>query len=183
MNRAAPLSALSLIAALACEATPPDVDNQPSQFADAGGSTYADLVVSYTEGGEQVSCTDNVAPLCETQTGVCADHPVFGAPDNRSITLVGPASLEVGFLCHPILDRAPGSELGSDFVVRATIDQGSGGVVSVSEDGSSYLVLDFLSRDDQAYDLAIREIEYARFVRIAVDAGSTVTVDAIEAFA
>jgi hypothetical protein len=173
--------ALCCVASLNCTAQPPDVEPQPSKLTDAGGSAFVDLVLSYTESGNPVTCTDSIAPVCQTQTGDCSDHPVLGAPDSQSFSLVGPGQIEVGFLCQPIVDRAPNSELSPDFRVWATIESGTGAIVSVSEDGSNYVVLDNLIRNDQTFDLANRGLEYARFLRIAVEAGATLQIDSIEA--
>ncbi len=174
-------AALCCVACLGCTAQPPDVGPQPSKLADAGEPGFVDLVISYTENGNPVTCTDSIAPLCQTQSGACSNHPVLGAPDNQRFTLVGPGQIEVGFLCQPIVDRAPNSDLSPDFRIVSTIESGSGGIVSVSEDGSTYLVLDNLIRDDQSFDLSNRGLEYARFVRIAVEAGTSLSIDAIEA--
>ncbi len=172
--------ALFCVASLSCTAQPPDVEPQPNTFADAGGPGFVDLVLSYTEGGIPVTCTNSIAPVCQTQVGMCSNHPVLGAPDDQSFSLVGPGQLEVGFLCKPIVDRAPTSELTPDFRVWATIESGIGAIISVSEDGSEYIVLDDMIRDDQTFDLSNRGLEYARFVRVAVPAGATLQIDSIE---
>ncbi len=171
----------SVLSWAGCTAQPPDVEPQPSKLADAGSSAFADLIVSYTEAGNPITCTDSLAPVCQTQTGVCSNHPVLGAADNQSFSLVGPGQIEVGFLCQPIVDRAPNSELSPDFRILGTIDSGSGAIVSVSENGSDYFVLDNWTRDDQSFDLSNRGLEYARFVRVAAELGASVSIDAIEA--
>ncbi len=180
-NKAARWAALWCVATLSCTAQPPDVEPQPSRLADAGASTFVDLVVSYTEDGNPVTCTDSLAPVCQTQSGICSNHPLLGPPDEQSFSLVGPGQIEVGFLCQPIIDRAPDSDLSPDFRIVGSIESGSGGIVSVSEDGSTYIVLDNLIRDNQAFDLANRGLQFARFVRVAVEAGASIRIDAIEA--
>ncbi len=168
-------------AIVACTAQPPDVEPRPSAIADAGASAFVDLVVSYTQDGVPVTCTDELAPICQAPSGACSNHEALGPPDGRSIVLPNAAQLEVGFLCQPIVDRAPNSDLSPDFVVWGTVDSGSGAVVSVSEDGSEFIVLDHLLSDNQSFDLANRGLEYARFVRIVTESGSQVSIDAIEA--
>ena len=172
--------ALFCVASLNCTAQEPNVGPQPNPFADAGGPGFVDLVLSYTEGGNPVTCTDSIAPVCQTQVGICSNHPVLGAPDDQRFSLVGPGQIEVGFLCQPIVDRAPNSELTPDFRVWATIESGIGAIVSVSGDGTEYVVLDDMIRDDQTFDLSNRGLEYARFVRLAVPAGVTLQIDSIE---
>lgn len=161
-------------------AQPPDVGPQPSQLADAGGPAYVDVVISFTQDGVPVTCTETVAPICQEPSGPCANHAVLGAPDGQTFPLQGAAQLEVGFLCNPIVDRAPNSELSPDFKVWGTIDSGTGGVVSVSEDGSNYIVLDNFIRDDQSFDLSNRGLDYVRFVRISSESGASLRIDAIE---
>lgn len=155
------------------------MEPQPSEIADAGASTYVDQVITYTQDGVPVTCTEELAPVCQAPTG-CPDHEVLGAPDGRTLTLDNGAQLEVGFLCDPIVDRAPNSDFSPDFIIWATIEQGPGAIVSVSEDGTDYVILDNLISDDQRFDLGIRGYEYARFVQIVAEPGTTVLVDAIE---
>jgi hypothetical protein len=162
-----------------CEATPPEVDPIPSSNADAGVPSYVDFVVSYTEAGSPVTCSESVGNLCTVQTGSCANHAVLGAPDGRSFDLEGGGQLEVGFLCQPIVDRAPNSNLSPDFRVVGTLS-GGGGILSVSVDGSAYTVLDTIVRDNQEFDLANEGLEFVRFVRIASESGATLSIDAIE---
>ena len=171
---------LAVLWSVACTAHSPDVEPQPSKLVDAGAPAFVDLVVSYTEEGSPITCTDSIAPVCQTQTGVCSNHPVLGEADNQSFSLVGPGQIEVGFLCQPIVDRAPNSELSPDFRIWGMIDSGSGAIVSVSENGSDYFVLDNWTRDNQAFDLSNRGLEYARFVRVAAGPGASVSMDAIE---
>jgi hypothetical protein len=114
------------------------------------------------------------------QTGACADHPVLGPPDGRSFVLEGNGQIELGFLCQPIVDRASNSNLTADFRLVGTLDAGSGAVLSVSEDGSDYVVLDTVVSDNQEFDLANEGLELVRFVRIATASGTTLSIDAIE---
>lgn len=168
------------IALGACDATPPEVDPIPVGNADASTPGYVDLIVSYTEGGSPVTCSESVGALCSVQTGPCADHAVLGAPDGTSFSLESNGQLEVGFLCQPIVDRSVGSDLTPDFRLVGTLDGGSGAVLSVSEDGSSYTVLDTIVRDNQEFDLANEGLELVRFVRIANQSSTALSIDAIE---
>ncbi|MCP4448413.1 MAG: hypothetical protein GY811_24185 [Myxococcales bacterium] len=172
---------LCALATLACTAQSPYVEPQPSRFPDAGGPAYVDLVVSYSQDGVPVTCTDSLAPVCQAQEGACGDHAVLGAPDGQSFSMQGASQLEVGFLCQPIVDRAPNSDLSPDFVIWGNVESGSGAVVSVSEDGSNFVVLDSFVSDDQSFDLSSGDLEYVRFVRIASQSGAALSIDAIEA--
>lgn len=164
----------------ACEAAPPDVAPIPSGSADAGIQGFVDLVVSYDNAGNPVTCTEEVAGLCRVQTGVCADHAVLGAPDGRSFDLEGGSQIELGFLCQPIVDRAPSSNLSSDFRVVGTFAGIGNAVVSVSEDGSTYIVLNTFLSDNQEFDLAIERLEFVKFVRISNIGSAVLSIDAVE---
>jgi hypothetical protein len=164
----------------ACDATPPEVDPIPSGTPDAGSAGYVDLIVSYTENGSPITCSESVGALCSVQTGPCADHAALGAPDGRTYQLEGNGQIELGFLCQPIVDRAEGSNLTADFRLVGTLDSGTGAVLSVSEDGTSYQVLDTVVSDNQEFDLANEGLELVRFVRIAGQGGATLSIDAIE---
>ena len=164
----------------ACEAAPPEVDPIVSDSADAGTPGYVDLVVSYTEAGSPVTCTESVSALCSAQTGACANHPVLGAPDGRHFDLQGSEQLEVGFLCQPIVDRAPNSDLSPDFRIVGSVSGTGGAVLSVSSNGSEYVVLDTVLRDNQEFDLANKGLDFVRFVRIAAESGAALSIDAIE---
>lgn len=164
---------------LGCEAIPPDVAPIGSG-SDAGGPGFVDLIVSYTEAGSPVTCTDSVSDLCTLQTGPCSNHPVLGAPDGNHFELQGGGQLEVGFLCQPIVDRAPNSDLSPDFRIVGTLSGTGGAVISVSQDGSEFTVLDTVVRDNQEFDLATEGLEFIRFVRIASTSGSAMSIDAIE---
>ncbi len=164
----------------ACEAAPPEVDPIPSGNADAGSPGYVDLVVSYVEAGTPITCTDTIGGICAVQAGVCADHAVLGAPDGRSFDLTSGSQIEVGFLCQPIVDRAPNSDLSPDFRVVSSFAGVGNAIVSVSEDGSNFTVLDTFSSDNQEFDLANEGLEFVKFVRIANSGSSTLSIDAIE---
>lgn len=148
---------------------------------DAGSSPYADLVVSYSENGIPVSCDSSVGAICGPSAGSCDDHASLGAPDSVAFELTGQNSLELALLCHPIIDRSENGGLGNDFKVWATVNAGSA-VVSVSEDGSTYTILQSLISSDQAFDLAEQNVQFARFVRITGAVGNTsISIDAVEA--
>jgi hypothetical protein len=164
----------------ACDAQPPAVDPIPTGQADAGGSGYVDLIVSYDEAGTTVTCTEAVGSICSVQTGPCAGHPVLGAPDGSTFDLSSGSQIELGFLCQPIVDRAPNSDLSPDFRVVATFAGVGNAIVSVSEDGSNYTVLDTFTRDNQEFDLATESLEFVKFVRIANSGSATLSIDAIE---
>lgn len=174
------IHAIACILALgACEATSPEVapigstDQQP-------GAPYADLVLSYTEAGVPVSCTESIPALCTVQEGSCANHAALGAPDGQDFQLQAGGQIELGFLCHPIVDQAPESELSSDFRIIGSLNLGGSAIVSVSTDGSDYTVLDTFSQDDQAFDLATEGFDYVRFIRIATPSGVSMSIDAVE---
>ncbi|MCH7510785.1 MAG: hypothetical protein IIB19_00300 [Chloroflexi bacterium] len=114
------------------------------------------------------------------QTGNCANHAVLGAPDGRVFDLVGGAQIELGFLCQPIIDRAPNSDLSPDFRVVGTFSGPGNAIVSVSVDGSNYIVLDTFLSDNQDFDLANESLEFVKFVRIANSGSATLALDAIE---
>ena len=164
----------------ACEATPPEVDPIPSASADAGAQGFVDLVVSYDNAGTPVTCTEAVGSICSVQTGPCADHAVLGAPDGQSFDLQSGSQIEVGFLCQPIVDRAPNSDLSPDFQVVGTFAGTGNAVVSVSEDGSTFIVLDTFLRDNQQFDLANESLDFVKFVRIANSGSAVLSIDAIE---
>lgn len=167
------------VSLLACEATSPQVDPIVTGTADAGAPGYVDLVVSYTEAGGLVTCTESVSNICTTQTGACANHAVLGAPDGRNFELQSGGQIEVGFLCQPIVDRAINSELSHDFRFVGSVTSGQA-VLSVSSDGSNYVVLDSIVRDNQEFDLANESLDFVRFVRITADGGAALSIDAIE---
>lgn len=164
----------------ACEAVPPEVDPIPSGTPDAGGGGFVDLVVSYDDASGTVTCTADTGAICTPQTGVCADHAILGAPDGRSFDLLGGSQIELGFLCQPIVDRAPNSELSPDFRVVGSFAGTGNAIVSVSEDGSNYTLIDTFLRDDQEFDLANQGLEFVKFLRIANTGSATLSIDAIE---
>lgn len=165
----------------ACTAPAAEVPPSPSDLADAGVPTFADLVLSFTESGSPVSCTESIAAICQQQAGVCAGHAALGSPDGVSFELEANGLLEIGFLCDPVVDKASLSEITPDFQVWATLSAGGSAVVSVSEDGSTYQQLDNFVSDNQTFDLSSQEIDFVRFVRIATNANTTMSVDAFEA--
>lgn len=164
----------------ACEAKSPEVDPIPTGTTDAGGAGFVDLIVSFDEAGSPVTCTESVGAICSVQGGICADHAVLGAPDGISFDLTSGSQIEVGFLCQPIVDRAPNSDLSPDFRVVSTFDGIGAAIVSVSEDGSTFTVLDTFLRDNQEFDLANERLDFVKFVRIANSGSSTLSIDAIE---
>jgi len=159
------------------EAIPDSTGNS----GDAGSSPFADLVISFSENGLPVSCGNSIGAVCSSSSGSCTGHASLGAPDSLVFEITGQNSLEVGLLCHPIIDRSDNGGLGNDFRIWATVNSGSA-VVSVSDDGSTYTVLQSLSSSDQAFDLAEQNVQFARFVRITGANGNTsISIDAIEA--
>ncbi len=164
----------------ACEVQPPEVDRIPTGTTDAGLGGFVDLIVSFDEAGSPVTCTDTIGSICSVQGGTCADHAVLGAPDGRSFDLSGGSQIEVGFLCQPIIDRAPNSDLSPDFRVVSTFVGVGAAIVSVSVDGSTYIVLDTFLRDNQEFDLANESLDFVKFVRITNSGSSTLSIDAIE---
>jgi hypothetical protein len=164
----------------ACEAEPPPVDPIPMSQVDAGSGGFVDLVVSFEEAGAPVTCTDAIGSICAVQTGTCANHAVLGPPDARSFDLIGGTQIELGFLCQPIVDRAPNSDLSPDFRVVGSFAGTGNAVVSVSADGSDYIVLDTFFSDNQEFDLANESLDFVKFVRIANSGSATLSIDAIE---
>jgi hypothetical protein len=164
----------------ACEAESPEVDPIPSGTPDAGSPGFVDLIVSYDEAGTPITCTESVGAICSIQGGICADHAVLGAPDGISFDLAAGSQIEVGFLCQPIIDKAPNSDLSPDFRVVSTFAGVGSAIVSVSEDGSTFIVLDTFLRDNQEFDLANEGLEFVKFVRIANSGSATLSIDAIE---
>lgn len=149
--------------------------------SDAGTSPYADLVVSFSENGIPVACDNSIGAVCGPSAGSCADHPSLGAPDSVVFELTGQNSLELALLCHPIIDRSDNGGLGNDFKVWATINSGRA-IVSVSEDGSTYTILQELRLSDQSFDLAEQDIQFARFVQITgATSNTSISIDAVEA--
>ncbi len=159
------------------EAIPDSTGNS----GDANTSPFADLVVSFSENGLPVACGNSIGAVCTSSSGSCSDHASLGAPDSTVFELTGQNSLEVGLLCHPIIDRSDNGGPGNDFRVWATVNSGSA-VVSVSDDGSTYTVLQNLISNDQAFDLAEQNVQFARFVRITgASSNTSISIDAIEA--
>ena len=172
------MTVVAVLGVPACDTSPPTPPSK-SPLADAGAPAYADLIVSYSENGIAETCTESIPSICQVQEGPCAGHPVLGAPDSVTHQLVDEDTIEVGFLCNPIIDRAVDSNLSPDFRVLAVVQQGQA-VVSASQDGSTFFALGNLNTDNQSFDLANEQLDFARFVQIAGEPGAVIVIDAVE---
>jgi len=176
------LIAAGLLAVQACEAQPPDLGGPPGDGADAGGSDYADLIVSFTEDGVTQTCGEVGTAVCGAQTGNCMDHPALGAPDAIVYELEPGGLLEVAFVCRPILDRVDGDTPIPDFRVLASGASDSNfGVIEISRDGDVYQSLGNLIRADQEFHITDTGFDYVRFIRISGAPTAAIQIDAIEA--
>ncbi len=136
---------------------------------------YADRWLAHENDGVAESCTDVV--VCPP--AACNELAALGAPDDVGVELFSGGRVEVGFVCSFVLDRS-GEEGSTDLRVWAVVDEGSRGVVSVSEDGAAYWVVGDLTTPQQEFDIARVGLSAARFVAIDVYEGR-IEVDAIEA--
>lgn len=171
-----------LLALQSCQAQPPENGGPVGTGADAGGSDYADLVVSFTQDGVTQTCTEAGTAVCGAQTGSCASHPALGAPDEQRFELQSSGLLEVAFVCRPILDRVDGETPVPDFRVLASgASDSNPGVVSISRDGDVYQTLGTLIRADQEFYITDEGFDYVRFIRISGGPASSIQIDAIEA--
>ncbi len=157
---------------------------EPTPAPISGGESepgFVDLVLSYSENGTPITCDTTVTDLCGVRSGPCAQHEIMGAPDQVTFELQGQSTIEFGLLCHPVLDRADQNAPRNDLTIWATIASGSA-IVSVSEDGAVFTVLQNLNSNDQSFDLSEQNIPLARFIRITgATSATSIAIDAVEA--
>lgn len=168
--------ALATAVAAGC-ARSPDVD-QPDNAPDAG-PTFADVVLSFSQGGEPQVCSDGLPPCDGQPVSPCGPSEVLGAPDGTSYSLPAGGDIELGFHCAPAVER--GGTGSPDVKIFADVPEGSSGVVEVSDDGSNYVTWVELTQPNQELDLQTINRELVRFLRISDRGGGGISIDAVEA--
>ena len=165
---------LSVLAS-GCAQQAPTVPD-PGASVDAG-IVYADVVVSFSEGGMTESCLGGTL-ACDAEPGeACGPQEVLGAPDSVSYALESSGHVDLGFLCGTLFDR---NGTGADVKIWSEVTDGSA-VVEVSEDGTTYEELQVFDLSNQEFDLSVLEEEmYIRFLRIVDSGGGSITIDAVQ---
>ena len=155
----------------------PDVD-QPDNGPDAG-ATFADVVLSFSQGGQPQVCSDGLPPCDGQPVPACGPSQVLGAPDGTSYPLEAGGNIELGFHCAPAVER--GGTDSPDVKIWADVPEGASAVVEVSDDGSNYVTWVELTQSDQELDLQTIDRELVRFLRISDRGGGGISIDAVEA--
>ena len=168
---------LALALALAACVKSPAVPD-PGAVTDAG-QLFADVVVSYTVGGEPQACTEGIPPCDGSDPEPCGPTEVLGPPDDVTFELEAGGRLDIGFKCTSVVER--GGAATADVAIWATVPEGADAVIEISEDGANYEPWDELTMTNQQLDLATIDRTYARFIRIADRGTGGIQIDAVQA--
>lgn len=175
--RVSMVRALLALALMGCGIKSPSVED-PGAVTDAG-QLFADVVLSYTVGGEPQACTEGIPPCDGAEAEPCGPTEVLGAPDDVTFELEAGGRLDLGFRCTSVVER--GGASSPDVAIWATVPEDANAVVEVSEDGANYEPWDELTMSNQSLDLATIDRTYARFIRIADRGGGGILIDAVQA--